>query len=303
MVRKTAWVCCVLISQIAWASPQQNVLLDSVRSNGRYQLVEFHLNIPVGQTFIQRTHAPGYSHIKAVMPKQYPLPVIKTTTKGNTLVTDFSCNNKSNRQIATATGSSCNSYQFSSANTLVDYSKMLWELNPDPEVPVALNMDLGYGATRLDLSDLNIRKLNVTSGASNVIITYTKPNRSDMEQMDIEAGMSTIVLRNIEFAKARNIRVANAMGKTKVILGHQCPTTSNIHIEVGAGSAVLMTSEKMPVRIVLDENLLSEITIPVEFTKNPGNIYVNKKYQSDPTGAVTFYVDLGVGKLEVIPMN
>lgn len=283
---------------------QNAAFTDTIHSNPNFGLYEFKLHIPVGQTFISQCHtAKDGAIIRAAMPSREKMPLLIRDTLRDKLTSTFAWGSAA-EGIQSANGSMRGGDPQRSVKgnmTVVDDpNNFLMELNPDPNVPVALNLHLGYGSARLDLSDLDVKSLNIVGGNSDIILAYKKSNRSVMQSMHINGGMSQIIIRNLEFARAEDIDIKNGMGQTKIILGSSMRQKSRMKLEVGAGSCLLLVSENVPVKIKLSSGFFSSVEIPDDFVETGENIYVNMAYKSNPQEAMTVMVDIGIGSFSLI---
>ena len=148
--------------------------------------------------------------------------------------------------------------------------------------------------------------MKVFSGASDVYISYDQPNRSTMDLLEVEGGMSKIVLRNIEQARANKVHVLNGMGNTKVVIGNnfeKVSGTSEVIVEAGAGSCLLMVHEQAPVKVIIMDNLFSTVDVDPDYKETGENTYVSPAYKTNSDKAVTVHIDLGVGKFELITFS
>ena len=149
------------------------------------------------------------------------------------------------------------------------------EFNPDPSTSTDLYVDLGVGATRMDLSGMTLHNVSVNSAFSDVMIAYSSPNQMEMEEMDIHVASADVVLKNIEHAKAKLVTVRNDMGETKIILGAGQKPGSTIFLQSGVGNCVLVLDKDHPVELVLKTGFFSKVDLPENFTKTSKGIYQN----------------------------
>ena len=301
----------ILVGFCIWALNAQGqavFIVDSIASQGKWEAFEFKLNIPVGQVFLKDSK-PGRQHyLQARLPDNRSLPTLTADSSGKTLITDYSWagphGTTVNSRIAqTSSGGTVQCYRFSSGTTISDPGQYVWELDPDPSSPISISLNVGYGSSRLDLSDLSITQTRIFSAASDIFVSFSKPNRIKMESMTLSGGMSQIVVRNLEMARAKTIRIENGMGNTRVILGDKVQNATDVYIQVGAGRCFLIANENAPVRIILDGSIFATVDIPENFIRSGENIFVNPRYKSQPDKAVTFYMDIGVGNFSVITVN
>lgn len=280
--------------------------MDTIPSDYGKSIHKFKLEIPLGQTFINPGCAGTYSVFRSFRPDIHSRPQIISKSSGDVMITNFSWDHGKSQSFSTVEANSASGtvyqYQYRVAGSVNsgDPENYLMELSPDPAMATQLDLNLGYGSARLDLSDLSISQIDLVAGATDVIISYKKPNRTEMKSLNINGGMSRIVLRNLDMARANSVRVENGMGTTKIIMGNAQKGKSAINLEVGAGNCIFMMQKDIPVKIILSQTFFSSVQVPQDFLKTDENTYVNLAYQSNPSSAKTIYVDLGIGTFTLI---
>jgi hypothetical protein len=278
---------------------------DSFRTNPSLGLYEYRVHIPLGQTFVNAATHRGVGTVRFHLPNDRAVPVLLRDTLSGILRTTVSM---------TAPGSqSTNTRSYSQSRGAVvkyevhgsmtaddDPARYLTEVRPDSDIPIDLEMNLGYGSAWLDLTDLDIRNVKITSGAADVYISYKTIGKSPIENFVIHGGMAKVVVRNLEMARAENIYIENGMGDSKIIIGDKVVKRSNMHLVVGTGSCMVLADEDVPVRIVLNNTVFSTIEIPDNFIKTREGNYVNLKFKDRPQDALTITVDPGIGKFSFV---
>lgn len=196
------------------------------------------------------------------------------------------------------------SYQVSGSMTIDDDpANYIMDLAVDPLAPMAMKMNLGYGSARLDLSNLRMMALEIVSGAADVVITYSKPNAVPMKFFTVSSGMSKIVIRNLESARAEQVNIENGMGDTKIVVGPDITAKSTVRIDVGAGKCTLLVHQNAPVKIVINGTVFSSQQIPDGFVNTGDNTFTSPSYKLHCQSAMTVIVDLGIGSFEMVPFE
>jgi hypothetical protein len=280
-------------------------LTDSFRTNPDLGLYEYRVHIPLGQTFVNSTTTLNYSTVRFHLPDDRSEPILMRDTlpgKLRTTVSTFVSGSQSVTTRATIqTRGALVKHEISGSMTATDDpGRYLTEVRPDSRIPIDLEMNLGYGSAWLDLTELDIRNVKITSAAADVYISYKAVGKSPVSKFVVQGGMSKVVVRNLEMARAENVLIENAMGDTKVIVGDKVIRRCNMHVVVGAGSCVILADEDVPVRIIFNSTMLSTIEIPDNFVKTREGNYVNLKYKDRPQDALTITVDPGIGKFSFV---
>lgn len=276
---------------------------DSFRTNPSLGLYEYRVHIPLGQTFVNAATRSGLGTVRFHLPSDRAEPILLRDTLPGRLRTTISMTapgSSSTRTYSQSRGAVVK-YQVSGSMTADDDpARYLTEVRPDSDIPIDLEMNLGYGSAWLDLTDLDIRNVKVTSGAADVYISYKSLGKSPIEKFVIHGGMSKVVVRNLEMARAENIYIENGMGDSKIIIGDKVVKRSNMHVVVGTGTCTILADEDVPVRIVLNSTVFSTVVIPDNFIKTREGNYVNLKFKDRPQDALTITVDPGIGKFSFV---
>ncbi len=284
---------------------------DTIPTSRFFELNEYFIQVPLGQTFIAPAPCSGGAvtvaryHLPAGKP--FPICDIDTTPQQHLRTTiSMGAQTKSNcAQSQTSMRGASNSivsYQVSGSMTIDDDpAKYIMDIAADPLAPMAMKMNLGYGSARLDLSDLRMMALEIVSGAADVLISYTKPNAVPMKFLNVSSGMSKIVVRNLDWARAEQVSIENGIGDTKIVVGAEMKTKSTVHIGVGAGKCTLLVHQDAPLKIVVNGTVFSSAQIPDGFVHTSDNTFTSHSYKLHSQEAMTIIVDLGLGSFEMIP--
>lgn len=276
--------------------------MDSIPADSIFQRYEFYLDIPIGQTFINRNNCQSFHKVRFHAPEQTARTHILHDTVGRILRTQVAMMS-SNTSTYMASMTSDNGTQVKMRGSMSvndDPTKYLAEVRPAINQVLYFDMQLGHGSTWLDLTDLRVRGLNIESSNADIFLSYKKPNPEKMHKLRLASGMSKIVFRNLEYARAENIFIDNGMGDTKIIIGEKLFNTSTLEVGVGAGACVMMVHKDVPMKLTLENSLFSSVEIPDNFYNSGDNVYVNLAYKTNPSKCVTAVIDLGIGTFTLI---
>ncbi len=174
------------------------------------------------------------------------------------------------------------------------------EYLPDPSMSTSLYVDLGVGASRLDLSGLSLTGVDINSAFSDVLVTYSNPNLVSMEKMDIHAAKANVVLKNLEYARAEMITIQNDMGETKLIIGNGYFPKSTFYIQAGVGSCTLVIHKKQPVQIILRKGFFSALELPESYQLMSKGVYANEEFIKNPEKGIKIICNIDFGNISVI---
>jgi hypothetical protein len=278
--------------------------IDTLKSSNTFSLYEYHVEVPLGQTFVKSGDCQRFSTVRFHVPESKNRPSFSLDTIGSkirpmiVMGSPGTCSKKTTmamRGAATMTVSRTTSVTIDD-----DPQRYLMELRGDPTVPTKLVLGLGYGSAWLDLSAMDMRAVEIQSGNADVFVTYKTPNTHPMGMLQINGGMSKIVVRNLEMARAENVVLENGMGNTKVIVGQKAYHKGNVSLNVGTGNCHLLIHQDHPVKIIIGSSMLSTVEIPADMIETTENTFVNLAYKANPQNAMTFMVDVSMGSFFVV---
>lgn len=180
---------------------------------------------------------------------------------------------------------------------------------PDPSIPSDLNLSIGRGHSRLDLSDMSINRLDMKAHFAEVFIQYNKPNRMNMEKMHVQSIQGKVVLKNLELARAELVTVENEMDDTKIMIGNGKPCGTTVYVKQGMGDCLLYVDPGHPIMIRLKDGLFTSSTLPPDFVATGENTFVNQAWkarESEEGGKMlgtTIICSFDMGKLKITSMR
>ena len=80
-----------------------------------------------------------------------------------------------------------------------------WNVTLTNAVPISFDIQLGLGKGDFDFTDLNVKDLSLSAGASSVKMRFNKPNKNIIEDLTIEAGLSKFESKGLGNARFRHL--------------------------------------------------------------------------------------------------
>ena len=302
MIRMVLGITIGMLAHFHYCAGQDLSREQRIASDSSYQLYQFVVDMPVGQSFINQGHCHSYHSVKFHFPDENTTTKVESESLGKVLRTHI-------MMMGGNTASYVHEENGPGGKTVVmrgsytvggDPSEYVADLRPALNQPLDLRMHLGHGGTRLDLSDLRTRKVLIESSAADVFVSYNKPNLERMQLMRINTGMGEVFLRNVENARADKISIDNGMGNTKVIVGEESYGATWMELGVGTGTCLMMVHQNAPIKIVLKGTFFSSVEIPDEFMQTGDDTYVNLAFKKNPNKALTVVVDPGLGSYTLV---
>lgn len=142
------------------------------------------------------------------------------------------------------------------------------DLSLSDSLPMELSLSLGAAAATLDLSGLKLSAFSLSSGASNNIVRFTKPNPVLMKTMEVSTGASKLEMTGLGYANFDAMELSG--GATNVVLDFSGNIRRQVkaEISVGAGSVKILVPRDLAVRINnTSGNFLSSVKLPEDFRR------------------------------------
>jgi hypothetical protein len=157
---------------------------------------------------------------------------------------------------------------------------LLWDIGLSPEIPLSIRIDGGVGESDLDLSQLDITKLDLDSGVGDMTIIL--PATGSNYDVNVDLGVGRIELR----------------------LEDDIDVT--LDIDGGVGDTIIVVPENVGVRLV-GEIGVGDINVPGSYSHTDsdedrivgeGGVWESPNYD-DAAHSVTITLDSGVGNFTI----
>jgi len=124
-------------------------------------------------------------------------------------------------------------------------------------VPIDLSLDLGATKGTLDLGGLNLLSLRLDSGASDMQLDFSTPNRARMRSFDVDVGAASFEAHNLANANAAVIHVHGGVGSVDLDFGGSWTQDVSVGAELALGKLTLHVPHDVGVRVEVEKFLTS----------------------------------------------
>lgn len=159
--------------------------------------------------------------------------------------------------------------------------------------PMDLTIQAGAYKANLELGGLLLKSLTVRDGASNVDLSFSKPNLVEMSVLRYETGASTVKLAGLANANFSTLIFSGGAGNYSLGFDGELQRDATITIEVGFGDMDLVIPEGVNARVTIEGAAL-DINHDSSWTQN-GNIYT----QMGDGFTLTIIVKMAAGSLSL----
>jgi hypothetical protein len=125
------------------------------------------------------------------------------------------------------------------------------------KVPIDLSLDLGATKAALDLGGLSLVSLRLDSGASDMQLDFSTPNKSRMRAFDVDVGAASFEARNLANADASVIRVHSGLGSVDLDFGGTWTQDMSASVELALGKLTIHVPRDIGVRVEVEKFLAS----------------------------------------------
>jgi hypothetical protein len=163
---------------------------------------------------------------------------------------------------------------------------------------VPMELDLEFGAVRadIDLGGLALTELELSTGASESLVTVSEPNPARMKSARFEVGAADFTARNLGNLNAERIDFDAGIGSITLGLDGRWQRDARIGIHMGLGSLELLVPEGLGIRVRKDSFLTA---FDSEGLVKRGNVYESLDFD-DAERRVVIDLDAAFGSVSVV---
>jgi hypothetical protein len=170
--------------------------------------------------------------------------------------------------------------------------KNQWDLKLG-STPMDLTIDAGAYKGVYDLGGIALTGLTIKDGASNVNLSFSKPNPTQMTVFRYETGASSVKLKGLANANFSTMIFNSGAGDYTLDFTGTLKRDATITITSGISNLVLVIPDGVKANVTVESGV-SNVTAGSEWSQN-GNLY--SQNGTGPT--LTFIVKTGAGNLNI----
>lgn len=185
-------------------------------------------------------------------------------------------------------------------NFEIDTDENKWDITFSTNYLMSLDMEIGACEAEMDLGGLQLQDLKFEVGAASAIIDFSSPNPVIMDEMKIEAGASSMDMKNFGNANFKYFSFEGGVGSFDLDLRGKYSGYSRVKIEVGMGSMKLTLPDDIPVRVETNgAGWLSSIDFHrIDLEAIDDDTYESEDYE-DAAIKLLVEIDVGLGSVDI----
>lgn len=255
--------------------------------------VNLSLKAKTGNCFIRPSQSSDFLNIYSNQDLEQYSHSFSNEIKGTTSVIKLALEQESQRGVGKKI-----SYQVFGSE--VTPTEKFWKVYLTENTPYSLSLDYGLGNANIDLSGLSVEKLKINTGSADVNITYSTgiENKVTMDTFFIKVDMGTVNAQHINLARSKVVVAYVGFGNMYLDFSDK-PTASN-HIigSVGAGNLVIqLPNDEVPITLKINDSWLCSLNLSKSLKKVGTNRFANASYSKNSKNALTFDLDVSMGKI------
>jgi hypothetical protein len=167
-------------------------------------------------------------------------------------------------------------------------------------MPYSLDLDYGLGNANVDLAGLSISKLKINTGSADVNVSYSSDmqNKVDMDTFYIKVDMGSLTARQLNLTRSKLVLADVGFGNMLLDFSDKSNMGHRVKGTVGAGNLIIhLPANEVPVIVRITDSWLCSVSLSHNLKKIGDNTFANAAYSKNPKGALSFDLDVSMGKI------
>lgn len=177
-------------------------------------------------------------------------------------------------------------------------SSSTWKLLYTDAIPISFDIELGLGEGEIDMSGLNVKDFDLSTGASSVKLAFNEPNQNTIQNLTIEAGLSKLRAIGLGNANFKRMHFEGGVGKYTLDFTGDLRREVDVDAEVGLGALTIIIPSNIGARIMYEKNWICELDIDREFDEIEDDVFQTDNYAS-ARGKINLRVEAGFGTVRI----
>ena len=173
-----------------------------------------------------------------------------------------------------------------------------WYLRFTDAIPISFHLELGLGKGDFDFSGLLVKDFKLSTGASSVVLRFREPNKTVMETMRIESGVSRFVGHSLGNANFRRFEFSGGVGSYTLDFTGELREEVDVKIEVGLGAVTILLPRDVGARVVHEGSWISKIDVDRDFQQKRDGQYITDNYNT-ARGRMNITVESGFCHIKI----
>ena len=142
--------------------------------------------------------------------------------------------------------------------------------------------------------------VKISTGSADVSVAYGSglENQVEMDTFYVKFDLGSLHAKQISLCRAKVVTAEVGFGNIFLDFSHTPYVFPIVRGSVGAGNMmILLPEESVPVVVKVNDSWLCSIKLSKSLKKTSENTYANAAYANDPKKALSFNLDVSMGKI------
>lgn len=179
-----------------------------------------------------------------------------------------------------------------------------WDVFLTESIPYNLDLQFGFGDATIDLSNTSVEKLKINTGSANITVFYrpNMPNKVVLDTFYVAVGMGSLRVKQMSLARPKVSFAEVSFGDMYLDFSTPYPMAQDVICRVGAGKLIIQLPPlSVPVKAAIQPSFLCHVSMCPQLQPNEKGIFENEAFRRNPDNAISFDLDVSVGKIVFIP--
>lgn len=167
-----------------------------------------------------------------------------------------------------------------------------WELEIGT-APMNLTIAAGAYQGRMELGGLSLLRLRITDGAAENVLSFSEPNRVEMDTLTYETGASDVTLNGLANANFSHLAFRSGAGSYTLDFSGELQRNATVEIRSGVSNVTIIVPEGTAARLSYEGALLN-VDARDGWQLSGGDYLL-----SGEGSTITINVEMGAGNLEL----
>lgn len=164
-----------------------------------------------------------------------------------------------------------------------------------PDAPLSIDLEFGAAQADIELGGLRVRRAEISTGASETTLRFSRPNPERLSELEIEVGAAALRAEGLGNANIERLVVDGGLGDVVLDFSGEWRGNTTADIDMGIGSLTLIVPKGVGLHVVKDGFLAP---FDSEGLVKRGSGYYSLDWDTAPH-RLTVRIDAAFGSIDV----
>jgi hypothetical protein len=126
-----------------------------------------------------------------------------------------------------------------------------------PRVDLTLDLNLGAAEAQVELGGLRVSALDLKTGASKAVISFSRPNATRCRRASFSAGAAEVSILGLGNSRCDEIEFEGGVGSVTLDFGGTWTSSARVAVNMAMGELTLRLPRQVGIRLAIDKFLSS----------------------------------------------